>query len=118
MLNKRRFMALVLVALVFLPGSAFAQTSCDGVSGDCEVVGGGGHEKPGNPGDSGDAPGKGGRSGGGKRVCTYGAGTEVPCETGLGTWVDSREMWCQPASTQPPKTDPVWKGNRDCRGFG
>ena len=50
------------------------------------------------------------RRGSGERVCEH-AGTPVPCTTDLGTWVQHRQMWCKPASSQPPKTDPIWAGH-------
>lgn len=100
------------LAIAFMPLDAFADSAgCNYLTKTCDVVGGGG-------GGGGTAPGPqrpvdGGTSrGGGPRVCMLG-GSEVPCTSPYGTWIDAYGMWCNPMDPQPPKDDPAWGGKTE-----
>lgn len=94
--------------LAYTTAQAFGGTNCsDG--GKCSIEESGGHQLPGNPGTTDDKPAP--RKKPGKpRECRVG-NQPVPCTSAHGTWIDSRQMWCQPKQPQPPKSDPIWNNN-------
>lgn len=72
----------------------------------CVLTANGGGEGPGDPGNPG-----GGGGGGGEQICVWG-GEVIPCETGDGYWIGPPyECYIELTEPQPPKGDPIWKGN-------
>ena len=108
---KRLFLSTVLVLVLWgnvIPSWAACKQTCDEHTEVCEVV----CPKEGTPGSEGKPGTSGGSSSGGTRECRFND-RKIACSSDYGTWVPSVSSWCQRATPQPAKSDPIWSGNTD-----
>jgi hypothetical protein len=67
-------------------------------------------DDPGAPGSGGSDPSGGGAP---SQRCYWPDGREIPCsDPTFGWWSNADQCYYKLASPQPPKSDPVWKGNK------